>query len=89
MNNIGIEKYCKYCENASALSDGDVMLCERFGIVKASHKCRRFRYDPIKRIPKRLTQEPTLEFVNIDEAPALGDAPDNQESSAEKHEEKE
>ena len=66
MKKDGIEKYCKYCENASTLSDGDVMLCGRFGIVKASHKCRRFRYDPMKRIPRRIEEEPKLEFVDVD-----------------------
>ena len=65
MNKDGIEKYCKYCECASALSDGDVMLCERFGVVEAAHKCRRFRYDPMKRQPKRIEKEPELEYVEV------------------------
>ena len=61
-----IEKYCKFCENAKTLSDGDTMLCDRFGIVSASHKCRRFIYDPMKREPKRLKQDPQLEYVDTD-----------------------
>ena len=48
-----IEKYCKYCEHALALSDPDAMLCARAGVVSAGHCCRRFRYDPLKRVPKR------------------------------------
>ena len=29
------------------------MLCSRRGIVPMYHKCRKFRYDPLKRIPFR------------------------------------
>lgn len=48
-----IEKYCKYCEHAGTLSDPDAMLCDKAGVVSASHCCRRFRYDPMKRKPRR------------------------------------
>ena len=48
-----IEKYCKYCEHAGTLSDPDSMLCAKAGVVNASHCCRRFRYDPLKRTPRR------------------------------------
>ena len=48
-----IEKYCKYCERARTLSDPDTVLCEKIGPVDASHCCRRFRYDPLKREPRR------------------------------------
>ena len=64
-----IEKYCKYCEHALTLSDPDTMLCCRAGVVSASHCCRRFRYDPLKRVPKRkadiLDGLDDLEFVKI------------------------
>ena len=64
-----IEKYCKYCETAVTLSDPDSMLCRKFGIVKASYCCRRFRYDPLKRAPRRpapAAEDPEeLEFPEI------------------------
>ena len=65
MKRDGIEKYCKYCEEASSLSGGETMLCNRFGVVSAAHKCRRFRYDPLKREPKRLKKDAELEFVDV------------------------
>lgn len=68
MKKDGLEKYCKFCEKATTLSKEGVVLCEKFGIVDASHKCRRFRYDPLKRMPKLLAKEPELEFVDVDEA---------------------
>lgn len=64
-NKPEIEKYCKYCERASALSDPDTMLCEKKGIVSASHKCRAFTYDPLKREPKIKPALPSLEYVEI------------------------
>ena len=67
MKKDGLEKYCKFCEKATTLSKEGVVLCEKFGIVDASHKCRRFRYDPLKRMPKLLAKEPELEFVDVDE----------------------
>lgn len=60
-----IEKYCKYCEEAKTLSDPDTMLCSRLGVVSASYSCRRFRYDPLKRAPKRMNKEVSLEYVEV------------------------
>ena len=63
-----IEKYCKFCEHAGTLSDPDSMLCDRSGVVDASHCCRRFRYDPLKRTPGRARKAPAdeMEFPEID-----------------------
>ena len=64
-----IEKYCKYCEAAETLSDPDAMLCRKYGVVKASFCCRRFRYDPLKRAPRRPARDPSptevLEFPDL------------------------
>ena len=65
MKKDGIERYCRYCENAKTLSDTDTVLCDRYGVVSASHRCRKFMYDPMKRTPKRQTTAPSLEFVDI------------------------
>lgn len=46
-----LDRACAYCENASVLQDKDYMLCAKYGIVSADHTCRRFSYDPLKRIP--------------------------------------
>ena len=65
MKKDGIEKYCRYCERAKTLTDRDTVLCDMYGVVSASHKCRKFMYDPMKREPKRLSKTPELEFVDI------------------------
>ena len=33
--------------------DEDSVICKFCGIVPCTHHCRRFRYDPLKRIPPR------------------------------------
>ena len=60
-----IEKYCKYCEKASPLTDEDTMLCKKHGVVDAGHCCRSFRYDPLKRAPSKAERKALLEYVEI------------------------
>ena len=43
---------CAYCKRGTPLEDDQVM-CEKKGIVAASGACRRFRYDPLKRVPPK------------------------------------
>ena len=48
-----IEKVCEYCEHAAPLKDKNFMLCKTRGVVSVSFSCRKFLYDPLKRIPSR------------------------------------
>lgn len=51
-----IEKACKYCEHGVSVSDGTAVLCEKIGGVMQPHsKCRKFKYDPLKREPHVIT----------------------------------
>ena len=47
-----IEPRCAYCKRGARLDDDRVM-CLKKGIVSAGGQCRRFRYDPLKRVPAR------------------------------------
>jgi hypothetical protein len=47
-----LEKSCTYCRYGTILEEGFV-LCTKRGIVSADCKCRKFCYDPIKRIPTK------------------------------------
>ena len=47
-----IDRYCTYCQFAGKI-DEDSMICQFCGVVPSAHHCRRFRYDPLKRIPGR------------------------------------
>ena len=47
-----IERSCSYCLYGAKLED-DVILCSKKGIRGIGESCRRFRYDPIKRVPPK------------------------------------
>ena len=47
-----IARSCQYCGNATHLNDTEV-LCSKHGIVSINRKCRKFSYDPCKRIPPK------------------------------------
>jgi len=57
---------CRYCENASVLRCEDEMLCRIRGVVDAGYVCRKFRYDPLKRVPLPKRGLPGLDYVDID-----------------------
>lgn len=46
-----IEKSCSYCAHALKIGE-NVMGCKKKGPVPADGACRRFRYDPLKRVPE-------------------------------------
>ena len=47
-----MERSCAYCSRAVKI-DEDTMVCVKRGVVCPEDACRRFRYDPLKRIPFR------------------------------------
>lgn len=48
----GIVPACAYCAKGTAASDNESILCLKKGIVNPDYSCRRFKYDPLRRIPK-------------------------------------
>lgn len=47
-----IERSCAYCLYGAHLEDGQI-LCAKKGLRTTEEKCRRFKYDPCKRVPKK------------------------------------
>jgi len=47
-----IDPRCAYCKHATYLNDSTIM-CLKKGITSPSDQCRRFRYDPLKRLPPK------------------------------------
>lgn len=43
---------CSYCANGAVVDD-DLILCSKRGVVYPTDKCRKFKYDPCKRIPAK------------------------------------
>lgn len=53
-----IQPACEYCNYGEKSSDGQMILCNKKGIVSPDFSCRKFDYSPLKRIPKRIYQLP-------------------------------
>lgn len=47
-----IERSCSYCQFGTKLEKNQI-LCVKHGVVSAYYACRKFEYDPCKRIPPK------------------------------------
>lgn len=47
-----IERSCAYCLYGTRLEE-DHILCSKRGMKSVENKCRKFKYDPCKRIPAK------------------------------------
>ncbi len=57
--NKEISPQCEYCIYGRLSPDGETVLCPKKGIVTRDFHCRKYKYDIMKRTPKkapRLTQ---------------------------------
>lgn len=60
-----IEKSCAYCVHAGKIDENNY-LCAKKGPVVAGQHCRRFRYDPLKRVPKRMKPRDFSAYDEVD-----------------------
>ncbi|MDR0890103.1 MAG: hypothetical protein LBM28_05625 [Oscillospiraceae bacterium] len=60
-----IVRACAYCTRAAKV-DEESCLCAKRGIVVADFHCRKFKYDPLKRVPPRPKAKDFAEFDDID-----------------------
>lgn len=71
--NKNIEPRCIYCARGKKLNN-DYISCMRFGVVSSGYHCKRFVYDPMKRVPparkKINTNFDPSAFSITDDAPA-------------------
>ena len=50
------EPQCAHCEYAEISKDSNVAICRKIGGVMQLHsKCKKYKYDPLKREPKRIS----------------------------------
>ncbi len=59
VNNLGKKLYgkgiipaCAYCLKGKETVDKTEILCTKKGIVSPDYSCRKFKYDPLRRVPK-------------------------------------
>jgi len=60
-----IQRFCSYCQNGTAM-ENEQILCAKKGIVSADHSCRKFEYNPCKRIPPKMKALDTEKYEDID-----------------------
>ena len=48
-----IDPACSYCEHSIPTGSEAVLNCPHKGKVAPGESCRRFRYDPLRRVPTR------------------------------------
>ena len=58
-----IEKACAYCAHG-VLTDGGYIACPKKGKREPDSKCISFKYDPLKRVPKKAKAQ---DFSKYDE----------------------
>jgi hypothetical protein len=46
-----IDPACSYCQHSTPTQDPAVLNCPHKGKVEAGASCRRFFYDPLRRVP--------------------------------------
>ena len=48
----GISPACAYCMHGDRSEDGSLVFCVRKGILSPDYHCRKFKYDPLLRVPR-------------------------------------
>jgi hypothetical protein len=51
--NASAERTCAFCEFGTLIPNSADAICEKHGLVRANHTCRSFRYDLLKREPRK------------------------------------
>lgn len=59
-----VEASCEYCIHGRKSSDGKAVLCPKRGVMPLYHHCRKYEYDPLKRIPM---SQPKIGEYNIND----------------------
>ncbi|MBQ6847525.1 MAG: hypothetical protein IJO62_01240 [Clostridia bacterium] len=47
-----LQKKCKYCLFGTPIGYDGEIICKKRGIVHNDDLCRKYKYDPLKRIPR-------------------------------------
>ncbi len=50
-----VEAKCEYCKYGKLAADNTSILCPKMGVTAKDFSCKKFSYDPLKRIPSNST----------------------------------
>lgn len=51
--NKNITPACAYCEFGKESQDGAMVECSKKGLVSPYFRCKKFKYSPVRRVPRR------------------------------------
>lgn len=62
-----VEPKCEYCLYGTLSPNGANVLCPKKGVLAKDYNCKNYKYDPLKRIPRKLPrmQEFTAEDFEL------------------------
>jgi len=60
-----ITRSCSYCQHGTAMGENQI-LCYKQGVVSEYYSCRKFCYNPCKRIPPKIKALDTEKYENTD-----------------------
>lgn len=52
---------CRHCIHGRFSNNHARILCIRKGIVELDYSCKKYRYDPLKRVPARMPSLPSFD----------------------------
>jgi len=61
-----IDPKCEYCAHGKPTAGKSMVLCRRKGVIQPDFSCRNFKYDPLKRAPRRLPDLPSYDQSQFD-----------------------
>ena len=56
---------CRLCAHGRMSADGEVVLCLLKGVTDPGDRCRKFDYDPLRRVPFRQPSLPTYSSADF------------------------
>lgn len=60
-----IPRSCSYCQYGTAMGQNQILCCKR-GVVSEYYSCRKFSYNPCKRIPPKMKALDTDKYQDTD-----------------------
>lgn len=64
--NKNIDPSCEYCENGNFVESENLVYCVKKGNIEPPEICKKFKYAPLKRVPKYISNINISEFSKED-----------------------
>jgi len=55
-----VERACAHCKHGKKTANSESVFCPKKGVMSAYSSCRAYKYDPLKRVPKKIKLQSDL-----------------------------